>query len=57
MSIHGTALEVRWLVIHLLTASQVDSETVARYGADAYIAKPFKVGQVLEMVEQLVGPR
>ena len=43
--------------IFLLTASQVDSETVARYGADAYIAKPFQVGQVLEMVEQLVGPR
>jgi len=42
--------------IFLLTASQVDSETVAHYGADAYIAKPFQVGQVLEMMEQLVGP-
>jgi len=28
---------------------------VARYGADAYIAKPFQVGQVLEAVERLVG--
>jgi DNA-binding response OmpR family regulator len=42
--------------IFLLTAARVDSETVARYGADAYVAKPFQVGQVLEAVEQLVGP-
>ena len=41
--------------IFLVTAAQVDSETVARYGADAYIAKPFQVGQVLEAVERLVG--
>jgi DNA-binding response OmpR family regulator len=43
--------------IFLVTAAQVDRETVARYGADAYIAKPFHVGQVLQVVERLVGRR
>jgi CheY-like chemotaxis protein len=41
--------------IVLLTAANVDQEAAARYGADGYIAKPFRVAQVLETIERLAA--
>ena len=36
--------------IVVITAAGVDAETVARYGADAYIAKPFEMEAVMDTV-------
>ena len=41
--------------IVLLTATNVDHETIAYYGADGYIAKPFRVREVLDVVVRLAG--
>jgi chemosensory pili system protein ChpA (sensor histidine kinase/response regulator) len=41
--------------ILLVTAAQVDADTLTRYGVDAYIAKPFDVDAVLEAVARLAA--
>jgi DNA-binding response OmpR family regulator len=38
--------------IIVITAAEVDRETVTRYGADAYIAKPFDIDVVQQTVAQ-----
>jgi chemosensory pili system protein ChpA (sensor histidine kinase/response regulator) len=43
--------------ILLITAAEIDASHLARYGVDAYIAKPFDVDNVLEAIAQLVRPR
>jgi DNA-binding response OmpR family regulator len=42
--------------IVLLTDDEIEPEMVARYGADGYLAKPFDLTVVLEMVERLTRP-
>jgi DNA-binding response OmpR family regulator len=43
--------------IIVITAAEVDRETVARYGADAYIAKPFDIDVVQETVARFLDGR
>ena len=38
-----------------LAAAEVDRETVARYGADAYIAKPFDIDVVQQTVARFMN--
>jgi two-component system OmpR family response regulator len=42
--------------ILIVTASDIGPEAVARYGADAYLAKPFDIEQALDTVRRLVHP-
>jgi DNA-binding response OmpR family regulator len=41
----------------VITASGIEAEAVARFGADGYIAKPFEVDAVLETVARHLGDR
>ena len=41
--------------ILLITAAEVSPDDLARIGADAYIAKPFDVDNVLETIARLVS--
>ena len=40
----------------VVTASDIGPEAVARYGADAYLAKPFDIEQALDTIRRLVHP-
>ena len=41
--------------IVVITAAEVDHETVVRYGADAYIAKPFDIDVVQQTVARYLN--
>jgi len=41
----------------VITASDINSETVTRIGADGYLAKPFDIEAALETIRRLVDVR